>query len=118
MPDLSRLATRDGGSGLLPFIARSSASGTGHSEGVTNQKGVSGGESIQQGDSSSSGSSETDTINQGLHRTPLLNPDEIARLFDRQTKRQIVFINSLPVALWRTNWDEDAMFNASQPRRA
>lgn len=116
MPDLSRLAARDGGSGLLPFIARSSASGTGHSEGVTNQKGVSGGESIQHGDSSSSGSSETDTINQGLHRTPLLNPDEIARLFDRQTKRQIVFINSLPVALWRTNWDEDAMFIASQQR--
>lgn len=117
MPDLSRLSARDGGSGLIPFIARSSASGTGHSEGVTNQKGISGGESTQQGDSSSSGTSVTETANQGLHRTPLLNPDEIARLFDRKTKRQIVFIDSLPTALWRTNWDEDAMFSASRQRR-
>lgn len=112
MPDLSRLAARDGGSGLLPFIARSGASGTGHSEGVTNQKGVSGGESIQRGDSSSSGSSATETANEGIHRTALLNADEIARLFDRKTGRQIMFLDSEPVALWRTNWDQDAAFSA------
>lgn len=116
MPDLSRLAARDGGSGLLPFIARANASGTGHSEGVTNQKGVSGGESIQHGDSSSSGSSTTETANEGIHRTALLNPDEIARLFDRRTGRQIVFLDNEPVALWRTNWDQDEVFSAIQQR--
>ncbi|KQN01806.1 hypothetical protein ASE85_21685 [Sphingobium sp. Leaf26] len=114
MPDLSRIAARDGGSGLLPMLARTAASGTGHSEGTTNQKGVSGGESIQHGDSSSSGSSVTETANDGIHQTPLLNADEIARLFDRKTGRQIVFLDSLPVALWRTNYDEDATFSASQ----
>lgn len=113
MPDLSRIAARDGGAGLLPMLARTAASGTGHSEGTTNQKGVSGGESIQHGDSSSSGSSVTETANEGIHQTPLLNADEIARLFDRKTGRQIVFLDSLPVALWRTNYDEDAMFSAS-----
>lgn len=108
MPDLSRIAARDGGSSMLPFLARSNASGTGHSEGTTNQKSVSGSESIQRGDSSSSGSSETVTNNEGIHRTPLLNPDEIARLFDRKSGRQIVFIDGENVALYRTNYDEDS----------
>lgn len=114
MPDLSRLAARDGGSGLLPMLARSGASGTGHSEGTTNQKGVSGGESVQHGDSSSSGSSKTETGNEGIHQTPLMNADEIARLFDRKTGRQIVFLDSEPVVLWRTNWDQDRAFSAIQ----
>lgn len=114
MPDLSRLAAREGGSGFLPYLARSGASGTGHSEGVSTQKGVSGGESVQHGDSSSTGSSVTETANEGIHKTPLLNPDEIARLFDRKTGRQIVFLDSLPTALWRTNWDQDPAFSASR----
>jgi type IV secretion system protein VirD4 len=111
MPDLSRLSARDGGSGgqngLVPFLARSNASGTGHSEGSSHQHGVSGGESVQHGDSSSSGTSTTATTNEGIHQTPLLNADEIARLFDRRTGRQIVFIDNAPVALKRTNWDEE-----------
>lgn len=110
MPDLSRLAARDGGSGLMTFLARTGASGTGRNEGVTNQKGVSGGESLQHGDSSSSGSSATETMNEGIHHTPLLNPDEIARLFDRSTGRQIVFLDSQSVLLRRTNYDVDEMF--------
>lgn len=110
MPDLSRLAARDGGSGLLSFLARTGASGTGHNEGVTSQKGLSGGESLQHGDSSSSGSSATDTMNEGIHHTPLLNPDEIARLFDRTTGRQVVFLDSQPVVLTRTDYDTDGKF--------
>lgn len=113
MPDLSRIAAKDGGSGFFPLLARVGASGTGHSEGVSSQKGLSGGESVQHGDSSSSGTSSTETANEGIHQTALLNPDEIARLFDRTTGRQIVLLDSLPVALWRTNWDQDAAFNAS-----
>lgn len=109
MPDLSRLAARDGGSGLVPFLARSTASGTGHSEGLSHQEGISGGESVQHGDSSSSGTSATETLNEGIHHTPLLNADEIARLFDRSTQRQIVFIDNTPVALMRMNWDEDEL---------
>lgn len=113
MPDLSRIAAKDGGSGFFPLLARAGASGTGHSEGVSSQRGLSGGESVQHGDSSSSGTSSTETANEGIHQTALLNPDEIARLFDRTTGRQIVLLDSLPVALWRTNWDQDAAFTAS-----
>jgi type IV secretion system protein VirD4 len=106
MPDLSQIAARDGGSGIVPFLARSSASGVGQNISASSQDGQSGGESVQQGDSSSSGASSTKTRNEGLHRTPLMNPDEIARLFDRKTGRQIVFIDNVPVTLLRTNWDE------------
>lgn len=113
MPDLSRIAAKDSGSGFFPLLARAGASGTGHSEGVSSQRGLSGGESVQHGDSSSSGTSSTETANEGIHQTALLNPDEIARLFDRTTGRQIVLLDSLPVALWRTNWDQDAAFTAS-----
>lgn len=36
--------------------------------------------------------------------------DEIARLFDRRTGQQIVLIDSMPVALARTNYDTDEVF--------
>lgn len=107
MADLSRVAARDGGSGLVPFIARANASGTGQSMGQSQQDGQSGGQSIQQGDSSSSGSSSTETSNEGIHQTALLTPDEIARLFDRSTGRQIVFVDGRPAVLKRTNYDAD-----------
>ena len=41
-----------------------------------------------------------------------MTPDEIARLFDRSTGRQIVLIDGLPVALHRTNYDSDPAFAA------
>lgn len=73
MPDLQSIAARDGGSGLVPFLARSTASGTGRSEGTSVQDGVSGGESVQQGDSSSSGTSDSATVpdaEQGYSKWP------------------------------------------------
>jgi type IV secretion system protein VirD4 len=102
MADLSRIATQDGGNGLVPFLARAGASGIGHSEGRSAQEGQSGGESQQQGDSASSGSSTTATRNEGIHLTPLMTPDEIARAFDRKTLRQVVLIDGTPAMLGRT----------------
>ncbi|MCB4859952.1 hypothetical protein K7W03_10130, partial [Sphingobium sp. PNB] len=64
-------------------------------------EGQSGGESAQQGDSVSSGSSRTETHNEGIHLTPLMTPDEIARLFARGTKRQIVITEDSVMALSR-----------------
>ena len=110
MPDLQRLAARDGGSGLVSFLARTGASGVGYSEGTSHQDSASGGQSVQSGDSSSSGSSASTTATEGIHRTPLMNPDEIALAFDRKTGRQIVIIDSAPVALWRTNYDSETAF--------
>jgi type IV secretion system protein VirD4 len=99
MADLSRISTQDGGSGLVPFLARAGASGIGHSEGRSNQEGQSGGESQQQGNSVSSGSSVTDTRNDGIHLTPLMTPDEIAKTFDRSSRNHLVLIGSSPVVL-------------------
>lgn len=106
MPDLSRISTRDGGSGLVPFLARSSASGTGQSSGTSSQQGANGGESVQHGDSSSSGTSASATISEAIHQVALMLPDEIARAFERRTKRQIVLIDGAPLALMRANYDE------------
>jgi type IV secretion system protein VirD4 len=102
MAELQRLSSRDGGGGLVPALARFGASGTGHSQGHTSQEGRSGGESLQQGDSSSSGSGMSDTLAEGIHRTALMTPDEVARLFDRDTMRQIVLISGMASALRRT----------------
>jgi len=110
MAELQRLAARDGGSGLVPFLARSGASGVGHSTGSSDQEGQSGGESHQLGDSSSSGSSSSTTTNEGIHLAALMTPDEIARLFDRKTGRQIVLLDGAAVALARTNYDTDEAF--------
>ncbi|WP_066703578.1 type IV secretory system conjugative DNA transfer family protein [Sphingobium amiense] len=108
MPGLSQVAARDGGSGLVPFLARSGASGTGQSVSSSAQQGETGGQSVQQGDSSSSGTTATETRNVGIHHTALMNPDEIARLFDRSTGRQIVFLDNAPVVLRRVNWDAES----------
>lgn len=107
MPDLSQMAARDGGSGLVPFLARTSASGIGQNVSASQQDGQSGGESVQRGDSSSSGTSKSETANESIHLAALLNPDEIARLFDRATYRQIVFIDNQAAVLLRVNWDEE-----------
>lgn len=111
MAELQRVATRDGGSGLVPFLARAGANASGHSSGRSSQDGVSGGESRQEGDSSSSGTSSSTTKSEGIHRTPLMNPDEIARLFDRATSRQIVLIDGAALVLRRVNYDA-----AKEPR--
>lgn len=107
MPDLSRIAARDGGSGLVPFLARTNASGTGQSSGTSQQQGASGGESVQTGDSSSSGTSASVTVSEAIHQVALMSPDEIARGLDRRRGMQIVLINGVSVVLWRSNWDED-----------
>lgn len=101
MAELSRRATQDGGSGLVPFLARASASDVSHSQGRSAQEGQSGGESAQQGDSVSSGTSRTETQNEGIHLTPLMTPDEIARIFSRGTKRQVVVMEDRIAALRR-----------------
>jgi len=106
MPGLSQVAARDGGSGLVPFLARSNASGVGQNASTSLQEGQTGGESVQQGDSSSSGSSQSETTTESIHLAALLNPDEIARLFDRTRQRQLVFIDNEPVILSRLNWDD------------
>ena len=110
MAELQSLAAREGASGFVPFLARSGASAVGHSEGSSHQEGRTGGTSQQSGDSSSSGSSATLSISQSIHQAPLMTLDEIARLFDRKTGRQVALIDSMPVALSRTNYDEDARF--------
>lgn len=101
MAELSRRATQDGGSGLVPFLARANASDVSHSQGRSAQEGQSGGESAQRGDSVSSGSSRTETHNEGIHLTPLMTPDEIARIFSRATKRQLVITEDRIAALRR-----------------
>jgi type IV secretion system protein VirD4 len=103
MADLSRIATQDGGAGLVPFLSRANANSSSLSEGRSYQDGQSGGETIQNGDSVSSGSSATATRNEGIHLTALMAPDEIARLFDRSGQRQLVFINNQAAALKRFN---------------
>lgn len=94
MADLSRIATQDGGSGLVPFLARSSASEVSHSQSASSQEGQSGGESQQQGDSVSSGNSQTDTQNEGIHLTPLMTPDELCETLDRNKLSSALIINS------------------------
>lgn len=110
MPVLSQVSARDGGSGLVPFMARAGASAVGANVTESMQEGQSGGESIQHSEGASSGKTQTTTRNQSLHKAALMNPDEISRLFDRMTGRQIVLLNNAPVALLRTNWDEDDAF--------
>lgn len=112
MAELQSLATRDGGSGLVPFLVRAGASGRGTSEGWSDSEGVSGGTSQQTGDSSSSGSSSTASTSEGIHQVALMTPDEIARFFDRRTGMQVVLIDGMPVALARTNYDTDVAFAA------
>jgi len=112
MAELQSLATRDGGSGLVPFLARAGASGRGTSEGWSDSEGVSGGTSQQRGDSSSSGISSTASISEGIHQAALMTPDEIARFFDRKAGMQVALIDGLPVALSRTNYDTDEAFTA------
>jgi type IV secretion system protein VirD4 len=114
MADLSRLAAQDGGSGLVPFLARSGASDVSHSLGQSSQDGQSGGESTQQGDSVSSGNSRTETRNEGIHLAALVTPDEIARIFDRKTERQIILINGVPLLLQRLANSGDAGLKSSQ----
>ena len=110
MAELQSIATRDGGSGLVPFLARSGASGRGNSEGWSTQDGSTGGSSRQQGDGWSSGTSQSASVSEGIHQAPLMTPDEIARLFDRSTGRQVVLLDGLPVALTRTDYDSDPAF--------
>ena len=110
MAELQSIAARDGGTGLVPFLARAGASGRGTSEGRSDSEGVSGGTSQQTGDSSSSGTSSTASTSQGIHQAALMTPDEIARLFDRRTGMQVALIDGLPVALARTNHDDDDFF--------
>lgn len=88
----------------------SRSSGVGLSEGWSTQDGTSGGNSRQQGDSASSGTSTSESLSEGIHQAPLMTPDEIARLFDRSTGRQILILDGLPVALMRTNYDTDEAF--------
>jgi len=99
MADLSRIGATEGGSGLVPFLSRAGASATAASESRSVQDGQSGGETIQTGDSATSGSSSTQTQNEGIHTTPLMTPDEVAQLFDRQTGRQIVILNGKKIIL-------------------
>lgn len=101
MADLSRISTQDGGSGLVPFLARAGASDVSHSHGKSVQEGQSGGESIQQGDSVSSGNSHTTTCNEAIHLTALMTPDEIARFTAREAGRQIVVTNVATTILRR-----------------
>lgn len=114
MSDLQRRAAQDGGSGFMPFLARAGASATSTNTGRSTQDGQSGGESRQRGESSSSGTSDSETTNEAIHLVPLMNADEIARAFDRKTMQQIVFIDSVPHALRRTNYDSDDLFRAQQ----
>ena len=111
MAQLQSLATRDGGSGLVPFLARAGASGRGSSEGWSHSEGVTGGTSQQRGDSSSSGTSVTASTSEGIHQAALMTPDEIARFFDRKAGMQVALIDGLPVALARTNYDTDEAFD-------
>lgn len=101
MAELQSLAARDGGSGLVPFLARSGASGVGYSSGRSVQEGQSGGSSQQRGESSSSGTSDTATQSEGLHVVPLMTPDEIARVFDRRSSRQIAILEGAALLLSR-----------------
>jgi type IV secretion system protein VirD4 len=101
MAELSRISTQEGGSGLVPFLARAKASDVSHSQGLSVQDGQSGGESTQQGDSVSSGTSRTETRNEGIHLTPLMTPDEFAKTFSRGTKRQVVIAADTILALMR-----------------
>lgn len=39
----------------------------------------------------------------GIHLTPLMTPDEIGRPLDRKTRRQLVIMNGVPLALHRTS---------------
>lgn len=102
MAALSRMATQDGGQGLTTYLSRANASDVSHSQGHSSQDGQSGGESTQQGDSVSSGTSRTETRNEGVHLASLMSPDEIARLFERSTSRQIALLDGQAVCLRRT----------------
>jgi len=105
MAELQSLAARDGGSGLVPFLARAGASGVGISTGRSSQDGLSGGASQQRGESSSSGTSDTTTQTESIHLAALMMPDEISTAFDRKTGRQIALLDSLPVVLLRASYD-------------
>lgn len=107
MADLSRISTQDGGSGLVPFLARAGASDVSYSHGQSVQEGQSGGESIQQGDSVSSGTSRTTTRNEAIHLTPLITPDELARLIARATQRQVAITNSEIMVLRRVSLSQN-----------
>ena len=101
MAELQSLAARDGGSGLVPFLARSGASGVGYSSGRSVQEGQSGGSSQQSGESSSSGTSDTSTQSEGIHLVPLMTPDEIARVFGRKNDNQVLLLDGRVLTLKR-----------------
>lgn len=108
MAELQRLSAQGGGSGLVPMLNRIGASATGHSAGLSSQEGRSGGESVQQGDSSSAGTGSSETRAEGIHRTALMTPDEISRLFDRSSGLQIVLIDGSARSLTRNAYDGSA----------
>lgn len=113
MPELQSAATRDGGGTLFGLMKRTGASDAGVSKGSSYQEGESWGTSTQEGQGSSSGTSKSESVTEGLHVAALMNPDEIARHFDRATELQIVFIGGgAPAALRRTPYDQDAAFKA------
>jgi len=62
----------------------------------------------------SGGQVKSEAINEAIHLSSLLNPDEVARLFDRQAYRQLVFVDSKAAVLKRTNWDEAAAWPPGQ----
>lgn len=86
MPELSAISARQGGDGLSSLL-RAFASTTGHSRSTSSSR----------------------NSNQSLMRTPLMTPEEVGRYFSRESGQQLVFISgSRPVALLRTNYDQDA----------
>ncbi|TCP38070.1 type IV secretory system conjugative DNA transfer family protein [Rhodovulum marinum] len=56
--------------------------------------------------------SYSSTQTESIQRSPLLTPEEVARFFPRQGNWQAVFLAGFrPIALKRTNYDEDAAFD-------
>ena len=101
MAELQSMATREGGQGLMPFIARAGASGAGHSISQSAQEGRTGGESQQRGDSTSAGESRTENSSETVHQTELMAPVELAAYFDREQNRQVVILGGNVLALSR-----------------
>lgn len=99
----------------------SDTEGTGTSSGKSRSRGGNTSRSVSQSESTTTGTSSSTTqgTSEGVHKRPLINPDEVGRFFTRITDRQnplypgfglAVISGQHPAVVRRTNYFEDPAF--------
>lgn len=111
MAPLSKTATIQGGGNIFDMFTRQMKSPVAHSASASRSDGGSTQESASSSKSTNSSESHTRTTGQQIIKTPLMNPDEIASRFDRETGLMVSFIGGYgPYVIQRTPYYSDPIF--------